>query len=210
MSSSIRSQLPSNGSLKTWTLMTSPSIRRSSTRTEDESITLKEKACRPVCRRRQWVVKKRRNPLFAALQVTNQVTKFRDKILNTNRSGFFWTDTGSKSSLTVKRRFENTNSRLIMTEEVFKNWVKRSSRSRKNFIVFKQKNAVDKIINFFMNSRWSKTVVFVKLTRKVSMKLKNWKDFKVLHSTQLQEGDWWKIKILSLIGTHWQDTEIAK
>ena len=29
------------------------SVRRSSTRTEDESITLKEKACRPVCRRRQ-------------------------------------------------------------------------------------------------------------------------------------------------------------
>ena len=27
----------------------------------------------------------------------------------------------SKSSLTVKRRFENTNSRLIMTEEVYKN-----------------------------------------------------------------------------------------
>ena len=30
--------------------------------------------------------------------------------------------------------------------------MKRSSRSKKNFIVLKQKNAVDKIINFFMNS----------------------------------------------------------
>ena len=29
------------------------SVRRSSTRTEDESITHQEKACRPVCRRRQ-------------------------------------------------------------------------------------------------------------------------------------------------------------
>ena len=31
----------------------SESVRRSSMRAEDESITLKEKACRPVCRRRR-------------------------------------------------------------------------------------------------------------------------------------------------------------
>ena len=35
--------------------------------------------------------------------------------------GLSWTDKGSKSSLTVKRRFKSTNSRLIMTEEVYKN-----------------------------------------------------------------------------------------
>ena len=34
--------------------------------------------------------------------------------------------------------------------------MKRSSRSKKNVIVLKQKNAVDKIINFFMNTYWSK------------------------------------------------------
>ena len=39
----------------------------------------------------------------------------------TNRLGLSWTDKGSKSSLTVRRRSENTNSRLIMTEEVYKN-----------------------------------------------------------------------------------------
>ena len=32
-----------------------------------------------------------------------------------------WTDRGSKSLPTVRRRLENTNSRLIMTEEVYKN-----------------------------------------------------------------------------------------
>ena len=48
-----RSPWPSNGSPKTWTTTTPLSVRRSSTRTEDESITLKEKACRPVCCRRQ-------------------------------------------------------------------------------------------------------------------------------------------------------------
>ena len=39
-----------------------------------------------------------------------------------------------------------------MTEEVYTKLVKRSSRSKKNFIVLKHKNAVDKIINFFMNN----------------------------------------------------------
>ena len=37
------------------------------------------------------------------------------------QTGLSWTDKGSKSSLTVKRRFECTNSRPNMTEEVFKN-----------------------------------------------------------------------------------------
>ena len=85
-------------------------------------------------------------------EVTRKVTKFRDKTLKANRLGLFWTDKGCKSSLIVKRRLENTNSRLIKTEEIYKNEVKRSSRRKKNFIVLKQKNDVDKIINFFMNS----------------------------------------------------------
>ena len=40
---------------------------------------------------------------------------------------------------------ENTNSKLIMTEEIYKNFVKRSSRSKKNFTALKQKNAIDEI-----------------------------------------------------------------
>ena len=40
-------------SLMTSTTMTSPSVRRSFMRAEDEPITLNKKACRPVCRRRQ-------------------------------------------------------------------------------------------------------------------------------------------------------------
>ena len=54
---------------------------------------------------------RRGNSLFAVTQVTRKVTKYRYKILKTNRSGLSWTDKGSKSSLTVKRRLENTNSR---------------------------------------------------------------------------------------------------
>ena len=167
------------------------------TRTEDESITLKEKACRPVCRRRQWVMTERWNPLSTVTKNTSQVTKFRNKTLTANRLGLSWTDKGSKSSLTVRRRFKSTNSRLIMIEEVYKNWVKRTSRSTKNFIVLKQKNAVDKI-NFFMNSYWSKTGIFVKLMRKVSMKWKNWSDFKCPHSMNFRVKNWSKIETLSL------------
>ena len=50
-----------------------------------------------------------------------------------------------------------------MTEEVYKIQVLRSSRSKKNFIVLKQKNAVEKINNFFMNSYYSKIRNYVKL-----------------------------------------------
>ena len=41
-------------------------------------------------------------------KVTSQVTKFRDKSLKPNRSGFFWNDKESRFSLTVRRRLENT------------------------------------------------------------------------------------------------------
>ena len=45
----------------------------------------------------------------------------KNETLNTHSLGFFWTDRGSKSSLIVRRRLEDTNSSLIMTEEFFKN-----------------------------------------------------------------------------------------
>ena len=40
---------------------------------------------------------------------------------NINRLGPFWIDRGGKSSPTVRRRLEDTDSRLTMTEEVYKN-----------------------------------------------------------------------------------------
>ena len=43
----------------------------------------------------------------------------KNSTLNTHRLGLFWTDRGSKSSPTVTLRSGETNSRLIMTEEVF-------------------------------------------------------------------------------------------
>ena len=66
MSNTPRSPRASSGSLIISTTMTSPSARRSLMRAEDEPITLKKKACRPVCRR-QSVMTERGDPLFAHL-----------------------------------------------------------------------------------------------------------------------------------------------
>ena len=49
-----------------------------------------------------------------------------------------------------------------MTEEVFKSWLKLSSLKEEKFIVLiKETNNMDEINNFFMNSYWSKTGIFV-------------------------------------------------
>ena len=87
------------------------------TRAEDEPITLKKKACRPVCRR-QSVTIERGDPLFAHLCRARK--KLKDATLKVNRLGLSWSDKESRSSLTVKQRFENTNSKQITTERVFK------------------------------------------------------------------------------------------
>ena len=89
-----------------------------STRAEDKSITLKKKACRPVCRR-QSVIIERGDPLFAP--VSSAQKKLREIPLRVMRLGHSWSDKESKYSRTVKQRYENTNSNLITTEEVFKN-----------------------------------------------------------------------------------------
>ena len=82
-----------SGSLMTSTSMTSPSARRSLMRAEDEPITLKKKACRPVCRR-QSVMIERRDPLFAHL--CRAPKKFRDTALKINRLGLSWIDKESR------------------------------------------------------------------------------------------------------------------
>ena len=97
------------------------------------------------------------------------------------------------------RRFKNTSSRPIMTEEVSRNWRELSSLKEEKFIVLiKETNNTDEIKNFFMNNFWNKIGIFVKLMRKVSMRCKNWSDFKDLHSMNFREEDWSKIEILSL------------
>ena len=109
--------------------MTSPSAMRSlhhcpprnekMMRAVDELITLMTKVCRPVSRR--LLVIERGDPLWNSLTRKFQTSeKTRATALKINRLGLFWIDKESRFSLTVKQRFENTNSRPIMTEEVFK------------------------------------------------------------------------------------------
>ena len=49
-------------------------------------------------------------------------------------------------------------------------------------VVLQEMNNFDEINNFFMNNYWNKIGKFVKLMRKVSMRCKNWSDFKDPHS----------------------------
>ena len=70
-------------------------------------------------------------------------------------------------------RLRNTNSKLIMTEEVHENVVKFLNLNEKNFTALKLKNFNDEINSFFMDSYCSKIWNYVKLIRKVSVKWKN-------------------------------------
>ena len=75
---------------------------------------------RPVCRRLSVMIE-RGDPLFAHLaHKFRLLKKLKDTARKVSRLGFFWNDEESRFSLTVKQRFENTNSRPIMTEEGFK------------------------------------------------------------------------------------------
>ena len=94
-------------------------------------------------------------------------------MLQMHRLEICWTDRGSKFSPNARRKLRNTKSRLIMTEEVYKNLVKLLNLSKKNFTALKLKNFNDETSNFFMNGYCSKIRNYVKLIIKVSMKWKN-------------------------------------
>ena len=98
MSNTPRSPPASSGSPMTSTTMTSPSARRSLTRAEDEPITLKKKACRPVCRRQSDVIE-RKDQLFAHLvHKFRAPKKLKDTTSRVNRSRLSWRDKKKASS----------------------------------------------------------------------------------------------------------------
>ena len=88
-------------------------------RAVDELITLMTKVCRPVSRRLSVI--ERGDPSWNSLTHKFHTSeKIRATAQKMSTSGFFWNDKESRFSLTVKQRYENTSSRPIMTEEVFK------------------------------------------------------------------------------------------
>ena len=83
----------------------------------------------------------------------------------------------------VEQRLSNTSSKPIMIEEVSKNWMELSSLNEVRLIVLWQEtNNFDKINNFFIHNYWNQMGIVVKLMWKVSMRWKNWSDFKGIHS----------------------------
>ena len=60
-------------------------------------------------------------------------------MLQMHRLELCWTDRKSEFSPYVGRKLRNMNSMLIMTEEVYENYVKLLNFSKKNFIALKQK-----------------------------------------------------------------------
>ena len=162
--------------------------------TEDKSITLQEKVCRPVCRCRQCLRIERGNPLWT-------VTKCHD------RTGQPVVEGHEQIRTLLDRQREQVLADCqaeIRTHKFQAKYDRRSFQKlgetiesqQENFIVLKQKNAMDKINNFFMNSNWSKIGIFVKFMKTVSKTWKNWRSFRVLPSTQLREEDESKTEIL--------------
>ena len=134
MSSIPRSPEASSGSLKTSTKMTSPSVRRSFMRAEDEP-TLKKKACLPVCRfisHESCQEIERRNS--ESEQIRTLLDRKREQIL-------------ADCQAEIRKHEFQADYDLRSIQKL-----KRSSRRKKKFIVLKQTNDADKIINFFMNS----------------------------------------------------------
>ena len=114
-----------------------------------------------------------------------------------SKSGFSLNDRKSKFSLIVEHRFRNTNFRPNTIEEVSRNWIELLSLKEVKLTIFlRETNNFEETNNFFMNK--NKIGIFVKLCWNVSMRWKNWSDFKGLHSMNFREEDWLKIETLSL------------
>ena len=74
-----------------------------------------------------------------------------------------WTARKSEFSPSARRELTDTNSRLMITEEVYENHVKLLNLSEKNFNALKVKNFSYEKNNFFMHSHYSKIRNYVKL-----------------------------------------------
>ena len=162
---------PRKGSSRTWNTMTLHSRICFAKHTEYMSITPSEKACLSVSRRRPCPSE--RCDLLESEQddLLDQVV--RSYTLQLHRLEFCWTDRQSKFSSSVRRKLRNTNSRLIMTEQMCENYVKLLKLSKKTSTALKLKSFNDEINNLFMNSYCSKIRNYVKVIIKVSMKWKN-------------------------------------
>ena len=140
--------------------------------TEYMAITLYEKTCLSVCRRRQCPIE-RGDPL------SKETRKHRLGLCSTNKK--------SKFLQSAKRELTDTNFKPFTTEEVYYNWRKLLNLNKKNFIALELKKLNNEINSFFKVNYCSKIWNNVKLIREVSLKWKSLGSFIVPHSTLLQD-----------------------
>ena len=121
--------------------------------TEYIAITLNEKTCLSVCRRRQCPTEKER-PVgdTAGRPVGDTAGRPAEQSSQDAQSGTLLDKQKERILAECQAVINRQKFISLMTEEVYENWVKLLNLNKKNFIVLKQKNHVDKIINFFMNS----------------------------------------------------------
>ena len=176
-----------NDSSRMWITTMPQSVRCSSMHIENKSVTPSEKACLLVSRRRPC-------PTDRGNLLWKEVKK-----LNTEYAQIrtLWTDRGSKSSPTVRRRLEDTNSRSWWPKKYTKiKWNDRIaarrtfSRSSRRTSSTRSTTPSWTVIEAKLGFTWSSW-------EKVSKKGKVWRSFKVPPSTLLQDEDWSRIRTLS-------------
>ena len=109
---------------------------------------------------------------------SSQQTELRSRHGKRKNQDSPWKTKKTKSSLKLEQRFRSTNFKPILIGGVFRNWMELLSLSEEKLITLLQMmNNFDEINYFFMNNYQNKIGIFVKLTSRVFMKCKNWREF---------------------------------
>ena len=157
--------------------------------TEYMSITLNEKTCLSVsCRR---LCPKERSDLLET-----ERGDLLSQVVRMHRLGLCSTNEKSEFLPSARQKLTDTNFNPLVTEEVYENWVKLFNLNKKNFIALELKKFNDEINSFFKDSYCSKIWNYVKLIRKVSVKWKSKRSFRVPPSTLLREENSSRIRTL--------------
>ena len=160
---------PSNGSSRTSITMMPQLVRCSLTHTETKSITPSEKGWLLVSRRRQCLIE-RGSPLQA--QIRTLLDRQWEQILadcqEEIRRHKFQADQDQRSTQEIEGN-----------DRVAASWI--SSRSSRRTTSTRSTSSSCTVIEAKLGSSWG--------SWEISMKWKNWSDFRCLHSTQLQEED---------------------
>ena len=104
---------------------------------------------------------------------------------------------GDRRRRPVEQRNQEAQIRTLLDKQ--KNKFLQSAKqelTNTNFIALEPKNFNNEINSFFKDNYCSKIWNYVKLIREVSPKWKNYGDFRVLHSTLLQDENWSRIRTL--------------